>query len=499
MTGPGHELDDMQLGNLAGVFDRISTVLRRGVHVQLLTEHRATMELLNVSHVGQRARLGRLFDGVEAQARSTNDDPDVALAWIAYSYTCEYTELLVKNPAPTGAGSPGEPHLMELRKQAMETVTAQHTKLLVHVPSIAGSLFAGTDKKVSELFKFRVVDGRGTPPQLPGGQLPAALDSLRRDLAGSAFAPLREADWSAALGPNHKILRVDTRGSGFDLGGVPVVLVEGVLDPKLTQKTVTAGRVVLGDGSSRAQVGGNFIGNLVSQRRLYAGDQVEYDTSHMAPTLAGDAHWQGKAADWRIDKGGNRRTYYAEVHPKIAQYLLSLVPADRDAITVLDIAGGNGDLAERIIRELGWARPGGDLRVRYVVVDYSEDDIAVAEERFAALARTHPFAKTTALVRDMFEYGYDADAMLSDVGLKAADFVINSGGLLNNQIGDDTESPRCFARMYANLLAPGGHGIYSGLTPLLINSATHREHGMEIRNLYDIETEHQMHVVRRTD
>lgn len=124
MTGPGHELDDMQLGNLAGVFDRISTVLRRGVHVQLLTEHRATMELLNVSHVGQRARLGRLFDGVEAQARSTNDDPDVALAWIAYSYTCEYTELLVKNPAPSGAGLPGEPHLMELRKQAMENVIA---------------------------------------------------------------------------------------------------------------------------------------------------------------------------------------------------------------------------------------------------------------------------------------------------------------------------------------------------------------------------------------
>ncbi|MEU4448117.1 class I SAM-dependent methyltransferase [Actinosynnema sp. NPDC050801] len=497
MTEPPYELDDMRVGNLADVFDRISAVLRRGVHVQLLTEHRATMELLHASHIGQRARVSRLFDGVEAQALSTNDNPDVALAWIAYSYTCEYTELLVEHPQPTGAGLPGEPHLMELRKRAMETVTAQRTKLLVGLPSITDALFAGTDKKVSELFKFRVTEGRSAPPKLPEGQLPAALDSLRQNLAQSTFTPVSDDDWSATLGVNHKILRVDTSGSKFDLGGIPVVRVEGVLDPKLTQKTVTGGRVVLGDGTSRAQVGGNFVGNLVSQRRLYAGDQVEYDTSRMALNLAGDAHWQGKAADWRIDKGGNRRTYYAEVHPKIAQYLLSVVPPERDAITVLDIAGGNGDLAERIIRELGEARPQGDLRVRYVVVDYSEDDIVVAKERFAALAKSHPFAKTTALVQDMFQYGYDAAAMLDDVGLKAADFVINSGGLLNNQIGDDTESPRRFARMYANLLAPGGYGIYSGLTPLLVNSATHREHGLEIRNLYDIETEHQVHVVRR--
>lgn len=493
----GHELDDMQLGNLVGIFARISAVLRRGVHVQLLTEHRATMELLQASNVGQRARLGRLFDGVEEQARSTKDDPDVALAWIAYSYTCEYTELLVKHPEPTGAGLPGEPHLRELRKQAMETVIAQRTKLLVNLPSITDALYAGTDKKVSELFKFPVAEGRSAPPKLPDGQLAGALDSLRQDLARSAFTPVEGHAWSASLGANHKILRVDTRGSKFDLDEIPVVLVEGVLDPKLTQKTVTGGRVVLGDGTSRTQVGGNFVGNLVSQRRLYAGDQVEYDTSHMALNLAGDAHWQGKAADWRIDKGGNRRTYYAEVHPKIAQYLLGLVPPDRAAITVLDIAGGNGDLAERIIGELGRARPQGDLRVRYVVVDYCADDIAVAKERFAALADSHPFAETTALVRDMFKYDYDASALLKDVGLKAADFVINSGGLLNNQIGDDTESPRRFARMYANLLAPGGYGIYSGLTPLLVNSATHRQHGLEIRNLYDIETEHQVHVVRR--
>jgi hypothetical protein len=74
------------------------------------------------------------------------------------------------------------------------------------------------------------------------------------------------------------------------------------------------------------QTAGNFIERVVSLSYAFDGDKCEYDTANMATSLAGDAHWQDKVADWRLGTGENRKTYYSQVHPKIAQYVLSLLP-----------------------------------------------------------------------------------------------------------------------------------------------------------------------------
>jgi hypothetical protein len=93
-------------------------------------------------------------------------------------------------------------------------------------------------------------------------------------------------------------------------------------------------------------------------------------------------------------------------------------------------------------------------------------------------------------------------SMKQDLGLpeKGVGLVIISGGLLNNQIGNNVNGPRQFNLMYAQLMALNGGGVYSGLTPLLINSRNHSDSQLlTVLNLYDIETDRQMHVVRKTN
>jgi hypothetical protein len=137
--------------------------------------------------------------------------------------------------------------------------------------------------------------------------------------------------------------------------------------------------------------------------------------------------------------------------------------------------------------------------VFYILVDYSEADVALARRRFAGMSLPPSFAvKPIALMRDMLKYGYDPAQALKDFGMpNGADIIINSGGLLNNQIGNDNTTPMRFNQMYGQMLKPGGFGVYSGLTPLLVNAATHRSQGLNVINLYDPEAQRQMHVVQR--
>src|SRR6266852_397001 len=121
-------------------------------------------------------------------------------------------------------------------------------------------------------------------------------------------------------------------------------------------------------------------------------------------------------------------------------------------VTILDIAGGNGDLAERIIKEVAAQQIPG-MQLTYVVVDYSDADVALATKRFQNMKLPSGFpVKTVTLTRDMFKFDYDAALACQDFGIPGgADIIINSGGLLNNQIGDDNQTPVRFNRMYGQM------------------------------------------------
>lgn len=485
----GTELTEMgSWADLPDIDRRVTKVLLSGSMIQLLTECEATTTLLQETDAHQANQLKELF--AHLKEGDKRYDYDTAVAWMAFSYTCAYTDELTKS-----AG--GDDAAFLARKTALAKVIPNRDSLLQTLIDNRGVLFAATDKRVKDLCKLDVLKGVGTPT---AGAILRNLNDLSDRLHAAKWEAIAEGDWLNLRGNQYRALRYDMTDLDFRVDGLKIVKAEALLDPGFVQKTVLHCRVTLEDGSHRKQAGGDFVHRITNLRYGFAGNKCEYDTANMAPSLAGDAHWQDKVADWRLGTGGNRENYYGQVHPKITQYLLSLLPfaPTPDHVTVLDIAGGNGDLAERIIQELA-AAPFHDVKLTYILVDYSKADVDIATKRFQAMKLPSTFrVRTTALHRDMLSYNYDAGAARQDLGVpQGADIIVNSGGLLNNQIGDNNQTPARFNQMYAQMLKPGGYGVYSGLTPLLVNAATHQAHGLNVVNLYDPEVDRQMHVVQR--
>lgn len=474
---------------LPAVIDIVTRVFCTGAVIQLLTECDATTELLRTTEQHQPGALQELFSHLQE-----NKYYEQTVTWMAFSYTCAYVAKLDDLISKQATGD----RQAQARVAALKEVVAKREFLRKQYfnDDEPGVLFAGADKLVKARFKLTVIQGVARPS---GGVARNDVIDLNHRLEVATWQNITDAEWLSLCGPSYRVLRVQLADQDLGLERKAVMEAEALLDPNFIQKTTVHGRVILGDGSSRLQKTGNFIQLVVSLSYAIDGDKCEYDTANMATSLAGDAHWQDKAADWRLGAGENRKTYYSLVHPKIAQYVLSLLSATPtpDNVTILDIAGGNGDLAERIIKELAVAEFPGVLT--YVLVDYSDADVTVAKRRFANMRLPSDFkVKTVALTRDMLGYEYDAARALKDFGIPhGADIIINSGGLLNNQIGNDNKTPSRFNQMYGQMLKPGGYGVYSGLTPLLVNAATHRSQGLTVINLYDPEAQRQLHVVQR--
>jgi hypothetical protein len=392
----------------------------------------------------------------------------------------------------------------QLKCETLDAVVANRRAQLAKFLEDPSVLFCGADLPVANICRATVQAGTAQP-------LLPLTSGERADLAGrlakGTFAPEAEVKWKATLGDQYRLMRIEVADLGFVCAGTKVETVEILLQRLPGHKAVQDARILCADKTSRRETGRasaaagsgpGFAATAMSLRSTFPGDKVEYDTMNMPLALAGDAHWQAKETDWRLGTGGNRRKYYGEVHPKICQYAVDLLSSE-DSLTILDVAGGNGDLAERLIRELTAAHMFGELKINYFLLDYSDTDVEVANRRFATLKRICPHANAIAVVRNMFKYNFDAAALRHDLHLPVAgvDLVINSGGLLNTQIGDDRDVPAKFSGMYCALMAPGGYGIYSGLTPLLVNAATHRAQGLRILNLHDCEFDLQLHVVRR--
>lgn len=479
-------------GGLPEVIDIVTRVFSTGAVIQLLTECDATVQLLRATEEQQPGALKELFSHLQR-----NRFYEQTVTWMAFSYTCAYVAELDDLIAKKTSGSPAE-LAAQARVAALTDVVARRDYLRIQYfnDDDPGVLFAGADKLVKDRFKVTVTKGVAKPST--GVTREDGID-LNDRLQRATWQNITDAEWLARCGASYRVLRVHVSDQDLGLDRKAVMEVEALLDANFIQKTTLHGRVILNDNSSRLQTGGTFIQLVVNLSYAIDGDKCEYDTANMATSLAGDAHWQDKVADWRLGTGENRKTYYSQVHPKIAQYVLSLVPVTPtpDNITILDIAGGNGDLAERIIKELAVAKFPGT--VLYILVDYSDADVALAKRRFASMILPSGFrVKTITLTRDMLSYKYDAARALEDFGIPdGADIIINSGGLLNNQIGNDNTTPMRFNQMYGQMLKPGGFGVYSGLTPLLVNAATHRSQHLNVINLYDPEAQRQMHVVQR--
>jgi hypothetical protein len=377
------------------------------------------------------------------------------------------------------------------------------------------------------------------------GQLLKSLDLLRFNRESSSHS--RESSVGSREGSSHsressvdsressshsRESSVDSRESsvdsqetlrGRDSGGSSVDSRKDSSFPYIASRiTTTEGKEYYSPETDQIQ---QDIGFKTSEqvRSFLSGAQYERDCTAQKKNRETDDVWQSQDQSWHLSDD-NRRTYYEKVHPAMAHYTQSiiehLVTKDRNTkkITLLDIAGGNGDLGERIIKDTLARFP--DLEITYRLVDYSKSDVELANERFNTLMSDSPRVTASAMHKDMFDYqknmvmptrllnvdemaGRMAKQMKGEAKLglppEGVDIVISCGGLLNTAITYEVEEAKSFNRMYAKLVKPGGYVVASGLTNISVGKADHIENKMEVLNLFDEHSKVQMHVVRRPE
>lgn len=230
-------------------------------------------------------------------------------------------------------------------------------------------------------------------------------------------------------------------------------------------------------------------------------------------------YWRNENANWRLI-AGQRQKYHESLHPAIDQYAQGEIADQRERgaerTVILDVAGGNGDLAERIIKNAHKNFP--EHPIDYILIDGSNPDITLANERFGTLVSSLGAQHITARAIEVdlrqyrpgpmaseqnlpHEYRSHAEAMKQDLHLpsEGVNLVLNSGGILNRGITNDAGEAANYLGVLTHMMKPGeGSGIYSGLTPLRITVDTHAKiGGTDIHNLTDPYSSRQAHVVRR--
>jgi hypothetical protein len=235
--------------------------------------------------------------------------------------------------------------------------------------------------------------------------------------------------------------------------------------------------------------------------------------------ILAEDYWYNEDVNWRFI-GKQYRRYFETLHPAIDQYtqheIEDQIEQGAKRTIILDVAGGNGDLAERIIKHTHRYFP--EHPIDYILIDLSEPDIRLANERFRALIALlgveHITARAIQVDMGKYlpdaeatrqdshrEYRSQAEAMKRDLRLpqEGVNIVINSGGILNKGITNDAGEAANFLGVLTHIMKlKEGSGIYSGLTPLCITADTHNTvGGTKIHNLIDPYARCQMHVVRR--
>ncbi len=253
------------------------------------------------------------------------------------------------------------------------------------------------------------------------------------------------------------------------------------------------------------------IGQIVREKvsPFLSGKQIEKDTTDVEESTARQDFWQEEDNDWRRSKK-ERKKYSMDIHPMTADYTLSivadLVEHGKDNITILDAPGGNGDLAERIIKDIqARYQEGPKPQITYLLLNGNKKDIGIAEKRFRTLTNESEWITVSTFHKDLSPYirgdvSAGAEALKRDIGLpqEGADIIISCGGMLNVQISNKADEARKYNSLYAKVAHQReGSVVVTGYSSALVNSKDHTENGMDVINLYDPYSEGQMHVVRR--
>ena len=410
----------------------------------------------------------------------------LAQAALAFAYTSKYIEYLRKS-SEDNAG---------IMKQALEAVQKEKTQILKNPSQV---IFL----PIKYLRRANIDAGTA---QVEKPIEPDMRVSLEKDLAQQQFTQGEEEKWKRWQGQSHRNLRYDLAPLGLSFQGKKVLSLEQMrLDKpedgnklmwKLTRHEGKAYFLNVSEVISDLGLWNGFFRKAVFS---LSGKQAEYDDAahHEAP--ARDHYWERKDIDWHIDTK-SRLEYQSILHPMMEDYFKSafsdLIRQGRKKISIVDLGGGSGNLAELLLKNIGSQHP--DISVTYGLLDSSSPDIETAKERFKLLGPSSPW-EVRMLVKDVFSDEFNAEEALRDMGIPGkADIILSSGGPLSPFIGKNLQQTLDLSRMLCtDMLAPGGYCLATGGSGVWPNRSHHEQNGMEVKNTFDVINSRRMYVIQK--
>ncbi len=462
----------------------MSLVFREGGYIQLLNEEKFTLRIVKWALRHPNSELGnKLMDLIRSHDQITSADSRSRVRTaLAFSFASHYLTKVANDagrPSSAFAETSTSDKFLFFAQKAIKEVEQESKKKVESRLFIGPSISGSKDPSIEA--------GHVRSNQTWTGEK-ATRSIIEQTLSVADLQSTNQAQWKEVKSLPHSRTFLKLSSLQLSYAGKSLQSMERILYTE-AEKNLSATKITTTDNTHYFQIDAHpFLDPMAKVIRqvqpFLSGTQFEEDNTAMKPDKKPDSQWQSKDLDWHL-LHNNRASYHNVIHPAIARYTQSviehLVQQGKKEVTILDIAGGSGDLGERIIKDTREQFP--ELSIKYRLVDYSQDDVDMANERFSTLRSDHITASATC--RDMLAYNFDAEQMKhdADIGLpqEGADIVINSGGLLNNSVIGDAETPVNFNRMYANSMSKGGFGIYSGLSSLLINSTDHLKNGMKIQ------------------
>lgn len=186
------------------------------------------------------------------------------------------------------------------------------------------------------------------------------------------------------------------------------------------------------------------------------------------------SHKIAKAPEFWDGSWDKHNYYKSELHPAIVRVIDSLIGnAEQNEWSILDICGGQGLLAKRILKVIGNYDP--DQTITYRVYEKNVKQITKANDVFNEKMKKNKYLILKAFEMDVVEDPYFLDDEGQPLWNASQDFVIGSGAL-NRQVMPDRAAAQCVLHKVVKLMKPGGYGIFTGQSDsYLLTEDFHRE------------------------
>ena len=202
--------------------------------------------------------------------------------------------------------------------------------------------------------------------------------------------------------------------------------------------------------------------NFLSQ--IFNGNEIEHISFDFSKK-EGNVFWNNWVEQSQIAWEEYRNT----IHPAISEVAIKILSQVSSTPTILEIGGGEGQLAEGILRKIS-------RTVHYIFLEMNK----VAVERARLTLSQYPVTVVEGDVLEKVDYCNDS-AKLNAIEKKSVDLVIGSGILTDVVLKNPEEGLKVLSNV-APLVKPGGYIILSGHAKPLVTANDLEQWGFKVLN-----------------